>query len=133
MLTKIHKITINSGLVLRIQDQWPDWARLQTSCSAPFSSSGCFIFTIIFCMMAMVSLKVVCHQDSSTDSRQETGLGKYLPTDCAMCNVNNVLQPGHWTADKCSHLGMLSGDCCCLLSPVWTPHNLSWTVRWLSV
>ena len=35
---------------------------------------------------------------------------------CAMCNVNNVLQPGHWAApaDKCSHLGMLSGDCCCL-------------------
>ena len=60
MLTKIHKITINSGLVLRIQDQWPDWARLQTSCSASFSSSGFFNLTIqIFCMMAMASLKVV--------------------------------------------------------------------------
>ena len=56
--------------------------------------------------------------DSSTDSRQETGLGKYLPTDCAMCNVNNVLQPGHWTAEKCSHLGMLSGAWRLLLSAI---------------
>ena len=38
--------------------------------------------------------------DSSTDSRQETGLGKYLPTDCAMCNVNNVLLTAAWPLDS---------------------------------
>ena len=101
MLTKIHKITINSGLVLRIQDQWPDWARLQTSCSASFSSSGCFNLTIqIFCMMAMASLKVVWNLRLLNRLGQESGLRKYLPTDCAMCNVNNVLLTAAWPLDS---------------------------------
>ena len=113
MLTKIHKITINSALVLRILDQWPQWARLQTSyrpqlLSLHLASSYNNIFA---------SLKVASHP--RLPIRFGTGdwvMKIFAKRLCAMCNVNNVLQPGDWAApaDKCSHLGMLSGDCCCL-------------------
>ena len=113
MLTKIHKITINSALVLRILDQWPEWARLHTSCSF------LFIWLLHPHNNIFASLKVASHP--RLPIRFGTGdwvMKIFAKRLCAMCNVNNVLQTGHWhwaaPADKCSHLGMLSGDCCCL-------------------
>ena len=131
MLTKIHKITINSALVLRILDQWPEWARLHTSCSF------LFIWLLHPHNNIFASLKVASHP--RLPIRFGTGdwvMKIFAKRLCAMCNVNNVLQTGHWhwaaPADKCSHLGMLSGAAAVCL--VWARHQLRWnkTVRWLN-
>ena len=131
MLTKIHKITINSALVLRILDQWPEWARLQTSyrpqlLSLHLASSYNNIFA---------SLKVASHP--RLPIRFGTGdwvMKIFAKRLCAMCNVNNVLQTGTGQLRLTSvHIS----ECCletaavCL---VWARHQLRWnkTVRCLS-
>ena len=67
----------------------------------------------------MASLKVVCHLRLLNIFETGDWVRKiFTNLLCAMCNVNNVLQAGHWTAEKCSHLGMLSGAWRLLLSAI---------------